>query len=104
MVLPGVSQIQRNHGKLEVHWSSKLSPDLKNVPDWVESVMASLPVTVAPQERNNANILNIMPLVHWTPSLPPVLFLPKEKRRYEELRVCAGWLLSGRKVTHLAER
>ena len=56
--IPGVSQIQRNHGMLEVHCSSKLSPDLKIVPDWVESVIASLPVTGTRLQEinNNTNI------------------------------------------------
>ena len=38
---------------LEVHCSSKLSPDLKIVPDWVESVIASLPVTESRQQEIN---------------------------------------------------
>ena len=106
-MLPGVSQIQRNHGTLEVHWSSKDSPDLKKVPDCVESVMDSLAVTAAQQqEMINTDILHILDCFTglFTPrhNIQLLFFLPKEKRRYGELRVSAGWVLSGRKVTHLA--
>ena len=70
---------------LEVHWSSRLSPDLKIVPDCVESVMASLPVTVGPQDHHQIkmrNILNILPLFHSSVfTLHTSFCYPKEKRR-----------------------
>ena len=47
----GVSQIQRNQGKLELHSSTMGSPDLKVVPDCVEDVMLSFPCR--PETNNN---------------------------------------------------
>ena len=90
VVIPGVSQIQRNHGMLEVHCSSKLSPDLKIDPDWVEPVIASRPVTGSRQQEINksTNIqISIMDCftgmvnVHFPERLE--FFVSNEKRRYD---------------------
>ena len=84
---------------LEVHCSSKLSPDLKIDPDWVEPVIASRAVTGSWQQdiNNNTNIqisivdcFNGLFNVHFPQRLQ--FFVSKEKRRYEDLSVLLAFV------------